>query len=334
MPIKNLLKASIAGAALLALSFTGASAAPSIPCGTAKLIVPWGAGGGTDVIFRQMVDKVNKNGEPTGFYVKKQKKANFLIEELMLLANVTVAEKIIESKKRGVFRIHDKPDEKKIAEIDSFIKKLGYRINISNSKEPNKTINKLLELIEGKPEKNIIDMMVIRAMSKAKYSSKNIGHFGLMFENYTHFTSPIRRYPDLIVHRLINDIINKKNITINDLESLCLHCSTMEERATKAERASIKLMQVKYMSDKVGYNYDGVVSGINERGLFVEIKNNKCEGFVRMKDIPNDFFDFNRKTNTVIGQNTLEEYSLGDDVRIEVIKTNVEKKHIDFKILD
>ena len=252
----------------------------------------------------------------------------------MLLANVTVAEKIIESKKRGVFRIHDKPDEKKIAEIDSFIKKLGYRINISNSKEPNKTINKLLELIEGKPEKNIIDMMVIRAMSKAKYSSKNIGHFGLMFEKYTHFTSPIRRYPDLIVHRLINDIINKKNITINDLESLCLHCSTMEERATKAERASIKLMQVKYMSDKVGYNYDGVVSGINERGLFVEIKNNKCEGFVRMKDIPNDFFDYNRKTNTVIGQNTLEEYSLGDDVRIEVIKTNVEKKHIDFKILD
>ena len=245
----------------------------------------------------------------------------------MLLANITVAEKIIESKKSGVFRIHDKPDEKKIAEIDSFIKKLGYRINISNSKEPNKTINKLLELIEGKPEKNIIDMMVIRAMSKAKYSSKNIGHFGLMFENYTHFTSPIRRYPDLIVHRLINDIINKKNITINDLESLCLHCSTMEERATKAERASIKLMQVKYISDKVGYSYDGVVSGINERGLFVEIKNNKCEGFVRMKDIPNDFFDFNRKTNTVIGQNTLEEYSLGDDVRIEVIKTNVEKTY-------
>ena len=164
---------------------------------------------------------------------------------------------------------------------------------------------------------------MLRAQSKAYYDVKNIGHFGLMFENYTHFTSPIRRYPDLIVHRLINDIINKKNITINDLESLCLHCSTMEERATKAERASIKLMQVKYISDKVGYNYDGVVSGINERGLFVEIKNNKCEGFVRMKDIPNDFFDFNRKTNTVIGKNTLEEYSLGDDVRIEVIKTNV-----------
>jgi ribonuclease R/exosome complex exonuclease DIS3/RRP44 len=277
---------------------------------------------------------VDNNGNPTGFYVKKQKKANFLIEELMLLANVSVAEKIIESKRKGVFRIHDKPDEKKIAEIDSFIKKLGYRINISNSKDPNKTINKLLELIEKTPEKNIIDMMVIRAMSKAKYSSKNIGHFGLMFENYTHFTSPIRRYPDLIVHRIIDDIINKRNVNINDIESLCLHCSTMEEKATKAERASIKLMQVKYMSDKVGESFDGVVSGISERGLFVEIKKNKCEGFVRMKDIPNDFFNLNRKTNTIIGQNTYQEYSLGDNVRVSVLKTNLEKKHIDLNILD
>ena len=278
--------------------------------------------------------KVDNNGNPTGFYVKKQKKANFLIEELMLLANVSVAERIIESKRKGVFRIHDKPDEKKIAEIDSFIKRLGYRINISNSKDPNKTINKLLELIEKTPEKNIIDMMVIRAMSKAKYSSKNIGHFGLMFENYTHFTSPIRRYPDLIVHRIIDDIINKRNVNINDIESLCLHCSTMEEKATKAERASIKLMQVKYMSDKVGESFDGVVSGISERGLFVEIKKNKCEGFVRMKDIPNDFFNLNRKTNTIIGQNTYQEYSLGDNVRVSVLKTNLEKKHIDLNILD
>ena len=222
----------------------------------------------------------------------------------MLLANVSVAEKIIESKRKGVFRIHDKPDEKKIAEIDSFIKRLGYQLNISNSKEPNKTINKLLKLIEDKPEKNIIDMMVIRAMSKAKYSSQNIGHFGLMFENYTHFTSPIRRYPDLIVHRIIDDIINKKTKNINDLESLCLHCSTMEEKATKAERASIKLMQVKYLSDKIGQAFSGVISGINERGVFVELKENKCEGFVRMKDIPGDFYNFGRRANTIIGQNT------------------------------
>ncbi len=278
--------------------------------------------------------KVNNKGEPTGYYVKKQKKANFLIEEFMLLANVTVAEKIIESKRRGVFRVHDKPDEKKIAEIESFIKRLGYNINISNSKEPNKAINKLLKIIEGKPEKNIIDMMVIRAMSKAKYSSQNIGHFGLMFDNYTHFTSPIRRYPDLIVHRIINDIINNKTKSINELESLCLHCSSMEEKATKAERASIKLMQVKYLSNKVGETFHGIVSGINERGLFVELNKNKCEGFVRMKDIPGDFYNFDRKSNTIIGQNTLAEYSLGDNVKASVLSTNIEKKHIDLKLLD
>ena len=278
--------------------------------------------------------KVNNKGEPTGYYVKKQKKANFLIEEFMLLANVTVAEKIIESKRRGVFRIHDKPDEKKIVEIESFIKRLGYNINISNSKEPNKAINKLLKIIEDKPEKNIIDMMVIRAMSKAKYSSQNIGHFGLMFDNYTHFTSPIRRYPDLIVHRIINDIINNKTKSINELESLCLHCSSMEEKATKAERASIKLMQVKYLSNKVGETFHGVVSGINERGLFVELNKNKCEGFVRMKDIPGDFYNFDRKSNTIIGQNTLAEYSLGDNVKASVLSTNIEKKHIDLKLLD
>ena len=278
--------------------------------------------------------KVNDEGEPTGYYVKKQKKANFLIEELMLLANVSVAEKIIESKRKGVFRIHDKPDEKKIAEIDSFIRRLGYQINISNSKEPNKTINKLLKLIEDKPEKNIIDMMVIRAMSKAKYSSQNIGHFGLMFENYTHFTSPIRRYPDLIVHRIIDDIINNRTKNINDLESLCLHCSTMEEKATKAERASIKLMQVKYLSDKIGQTFNGVISGVNERGVFVELKENKCEGFVRMKDIPGDFYNFDRRSNTIIGQNTLAEFSLGDNVRAVVLETNLEKKHIDLKLIE
>ena len=278
--------------------------------------------------------KVNNKGEPTGYYVKKQKKANFLIEEFMLLANITVAEKIIESKRRGVFRVHDKPDEKKIAEIESFIKRLGYNINISNSKEPNKAINKLLKIIEGKPEKNIIDMMVIRAMSKAKYSSQNIGHFGLMFDNYTHFTSPIRRYPDLIVHRLINDIINNNKKSIKELESLCLHCSSMEEKATKAERASIKLMQVKYLSNKVGETFHGVVSGINERGLFVELNKNKCEGFVRMKDIPGDFYNYDRKSNTIIGQNTLAEYSLGDNVKASVLNTNIEKKHIDLKLLD
>ncbi len=278
--------------------------------------------------------KVNEKGEPIDFMIKKQKKANFLIEEFMLLANVTVAEKIIESKRKGVFRIHDKPDEKKIAEIERFVKNIGYNINIINSKEPNKEINKLLSLVEKKPEKNVLDMMVIRAMSKAKYSTQNIGHFGLMFENYTHFTSPIRRYPDLIVHRIINEILNKEKSTQSDLENTCLHCSSMEEKATKAERASTKLMQVKYLQDKTDQVFKGVISGMNERGVFVEINDSKCEGLVKMKDIPNDFYNFDKRTNTVVGQNTLQEYVLGDSVFVKVQKTNIEKKQIDFKIIE
>ena len=278
--------------------------------------------------------KVNEKGEPVDFMIKKQKKANFLIEEFMLLANVTVAEKIIESKRKGVFRIHDKPDEKKIAEIERFVKNIGYNINIINSKEPNKEINKLLALAEKKPEKNVLDMMVIRAMSKAKYSTQNIGHFGLMFENYTHFTSPIRRYPDLIVHRIINEILKKEKSTQNDLENTCLHCSSMEEKATKAERASTKLMQVKYLQDKTDEVFKGIISGMNERGVFVEINDSKCEGLVKMKDIPNDFYNFDKRTNTVVGQNTLQEYVLGDPVFVKVQKTNIEKKQIDFKIIE
>ena len=278
--------------------------------------------------------KVNEKGEPVDFMIKKQKKANFLIEEFMLLANVTVAEKIIESKRKGVFRIHDKPDEKKIAEIERFVKNIGYNINIINSKEPNKEINKLLSLADKKPEKNVLDMMVIRAMSKAKYSTQNIGHFGLMFENYTHFTSPIRRYPDLIVHRIINEILKKEKSTQIDLENTCLHCSTMEEKATKAERASTKLMQVKYLQDKTDQVFKGVISGMNERGVFVEINDSKCEGLVKMKDIPNDFYNFDKRTNTVVGQNTLQEYVLGDPVFVKVQKTNIEKKQIDFKIIE
>ena len=278
--------------------------------------------------------KVNEKGEPVDFMIKKQKKANFLIEEFMLLANVTVAEKIIESKRKGVFRVHDKPDEKKIAEIERFVKNIGYNINIINSKEPNKEINKLLALAEKKPEKNVLDMMVIRAMSKAKYSTQNIGHFGLMFENYTHFTSPIRRYPDLIVHRIIHEILNKEKSNQTDLENTCLHCSTMEERATKAERASTKLMQVKYLQDKTDQVFKGVISGMNERGVFVEINDSKCEGMVRMKDIPNDFYNFDKRTNIVVGQNTLQEYVLGDPVLVKVQKTNIEKKQIDFKIIE
>ena len=276
---------------------------------------------------------VDDKGNPIGFKIKKQKEANFLIEEFMLLANKAVATKIKETTKTGVYRVHDLPDEKKLIEIERFIKNLGYNNRLINSKNINKEINRLLKSCEGKPEKNVIDMMVIRAMSKAKYSSQNIGHFGLKFENYSHFTSPIRRYPDLMVHRILFSILKKETFYDKDIEEKCLHCSQREELATKAERASTKLMQVKYMSDRLNEKFLGIVSGINERGVFVEIVSNKCEGFVRMKDIPDDYFVYDFKTNTLIGQNTKEEYCLGDKVFIRVKNTDFEKKHIDFKII-
>ena len=277
--------------------------------------------------------KVDEKGSPVGYKIKKQKEANFLIEEFMLLANKAVATKIKENTRSGVYRVHDLPDEKKLIEIERFVKNLGYNNRLVNSQNINKEINTLLKACEGKPEKNVIDMMVIRSMSKAKYSSKNIGHFGLKFENYSHFTSPIRRYPDLMVHRILFSILKKEKYYDKEIEEKCFHCSQREELATKAERASIKLMQVKYMSKRINEKFAGIVSGINERGVFVEVISNKCEGFVRMKDIPYDYFVYNYKTNSLIGQNTKEEYCLGDKVSIRVEKTNLEKKHIDFKIL-
>ena len=277
---------------------------------------------------------VDKKGNPIGYKIKKQKEANFLIEEFMLLANKAVATKIKKHTRTGVYRVHDLPDEKKLVEIERFVKNLGYNNRLVNAKNINKEINNLLKSCDGKPEKNVIDMMVIRAMSKAKYSSQNIGHFGLKFENYSHFTSPIRRYPDLMVHRILFSILKKEKFHDKDIEEKCLHCSQREELATKAERASTKLMQVKYMSERLNEKFVGIVSGINERGVFVEIISNKCEGFVRTKDIPFDYFVFDFKSNSLIGQNTKEEYCLGDKVLIKVEKTDLQKKHIDFKILE
>jgi len=282
---------------------------------------------------KEEVRFVVENGEPVDYNIKTQKEANHLIEEFMLLANVLVAKKIKENKRTAVFRVHDYPDEDKIIELERFAKNLGYNVNISNSKNINEAINSLLKLVESKPEKNVVDMMVIRSMSKAKYSTNNIGHFGLGFDDYTHFTSPIRRYPDIIVHRLLNAVLLNKSSAKESLENTCLHCSKMEELATKAERSSIKMMQVKYMSKQINKKFKAVVSGIIERGVFVEIKENKCEGLVRMKDIPDDYFVYDSKNLKAVGQHTHEEYSLGDEVFIKVLDTDLDKKQINFKIL-
>ena len=275
---------------------------------------------------------LNKEKEPIKTIIKESLTANKLIEEFMLLANKKVASLFIKHKK-GLFRIHDYPDDQKIIILEKIIKKLGYKLSLRDSKNINNQLNLLLKQTENTPEKNLIDTLVIRSMSKAKYSTKNIGHFGLSFDKYTHFTSPIRRYPDVLVHRELERILsnNKKD---QNLEKLCLHCSSREEIATKAERASIKFMQVKFMSKNINKTYEGVISGIMERGIFVEATENKCEGFIRIKDIPGDYFSFLENEMLLLGRHTKEEYRLGDKVLIKVLAVSQSKKQIDFSLIE
>jgi len=275
---------------------------------------------------------LNKEKEPIKTIIKESLAANKLIEEFMLLANKKVASLFIKHKK-GLFRTHDYPDDQKIIILEKIIKKLGYKLSLRDSKNINNQLNLLLKQTENTPEKNLIDTLVIRSMSKAKYSTKNIGHFGLSFDKYTHFTSPIRRYPDVLVHRELERILsnNKKD---QNLEKLCLHCSSREEIATKAERASIKFMQVKFMSKNINKTYEGVISGIMERGIFVEATENKCEGFIRIKDIPGDYFSFLENEMLLLGRHTKEEYRLGDKVLIKVLAVSQSKKQIDFSLIE
>ena len=275
---------------------------------------------------------LDKNKNPIKTKIKKQLQANKLIEEYMLLANKKVAE-LFTKEKRGIFRIHDYPDDEKIITLERITKKLGYKTLLRDSKNLNTQLNLLLKQTQGSPEKNLIDTLVIRSMSKAKYSTKNIGHFGLNFKKYTHFTSPIRRYPDVIVHRELEEILNKKK-TKKDLEKKCLHSSKREEIATKAERASIKFMQVKYMSTKIGRVFNGTISGINDRGLFVESEESKAEGFIQIKNVPGDYFIYNEKEMLLIGRHTKEEYRLGDSIKIKVDGVNEIKNQINYTLLE
>jgi ribonuclease R/exosome complex exonuclease DIS3/RRP44 len=278
---------------------------------------------------------LNKEKEPISTVIKETKASNKLVEEFMLLANKKVAEIFLKQKnKQNIYRVHDQPDEEKLIALERIIKNLGYKNRFGSYKNLHHNINDLLKKVDQTPEKNLIDTLVIRSMSKAKYSSKNIGHFGLSFEKYTHFTSPIRRYPDVIVHRNLENILNNIQKTNKNLEEQCLYLSGREELSTKAERSSIKFMQVKYMSSKINKKYIGVVSGIMERGVFIEIKENKCEGFVRAKDIPGDYFVFNEKEFLMLGRNTKEEYRLGDEVLVKVKGVNENKKQIDFLLLE
>lgn len=284
--------------------------------------------------------EIDDTGKPVSVYFKESKEANKLIEEFMLLANRTVAEFIGrppkgKSKKTFVYRIHELPDPEKMENFASFIRRFGYKLKTEGSKsEVSKGINKLLDNVQGKPEENLIETVAIRAMQKAKYSTENVGHYGLAFDYYTHFTSPIRRYPDMMVHRLLERYMTGGRSAIQKkYEEMCEHCSSMEQVAANAERASIKYKQVEFMSDKLGMVFDGVISGVTEWGLYVELNENKCEGLVPIRDLDDDYYEFDDKNYCLIGRRKKQQYRLGDPITIKVAQANLERKQLDFQLV-
>lgn len=279
---------------------------------------------------------LNEKSNPEGVYFKESKDANKLIEEFMLLANRSVAEFIgrQKPKKTFVYRVHDEPDEEKIAALQNIIRQFGYKMDTRDKKTTASSMNKLLKDVHGKKEQNMIDTIAIRTMSKAQYTVNNIGHYGLAFDYYTHFTSPIRRYPDVMVHRLLQQYLDKKESAKEETyEEKCKHSTDMEILATSAERDSIKYMQVKYMQDHKDEEFVGVISGVTEWGIYVEIISNKCEGMVRLQDLNDDHYEFDRENYAVVGQKTRNAYVLGDEVVVKVKNADLVKKHLDFTML-
>ena len=276
------------------------------------------------------LDAVNN---PVGVFFKTSKDANKLIEEFMLLANKKVAEFIGKQtpQKTFIYRIHDEPDDQKLAGLQRIVSQFGHQLNFKNKETTTHSLNTLLKNVKGTKEQNLVDTLTIRCMSKAVYSTKNIGHYGLAFKYYSHFTSPIRRYPDVMAHRLLHYYLEGNKSTSADVyEEKCKHASNMEYLATKAERDSIKYMQVKYMQDHKEETFLGVISGVTEWGMYVEIIENKCEGMVRIRDIKGDFYRFDAEEFALIGERTKTKYQLGDEVEVRVKHADLVKKHLDF----
>jgi len=285
--------------------------------------------------------KLDDKGVPISVYKKERGPTHHMIEELMLLANRKVAEHIATSDKHAedifVFRVHDHPDPERVENLQLFLKRIGHPVTVNEQGViPSKELNDLVLSLEGKPESETVQTAIVRSMAKAIYSTKNIGHYGLAFKYYTHFTSPIRRYPDLVVHRLLFEYLQHKTIPKelwHYYDEISAHSSQREKEAADAERASIKYKQVEYMSTRIGQTFDGIVTGVSRNGLFVEDKETRCEGMVRMRDIGHDYFEYNEKTLTIVGKSTKKEFRIGDRVRMKVTAADINKRLIDYVLV-
>jgi ribonuclease R/exosome complex exonuclease DIS3/RRP44 len=279
---------------------------------------------------------LDDQANPVGVFFKTSKDANKLIEEFMLLANRKVAEFIGKQtpKKTFIYRVHDEPDDSKLAALQNVVSRFGYKLNFKDRKSIASSLNNLLSEVNGKKEQNLVDTLTIRTMSKAEYTTKNIGHYGLAFDYYSHFTSPIRRYPDVMAHRLLQHYLDGEKSANEDIyEDKCNHSSNMENLATKAERDSIKYMQIRFMQDHKDEEFVGVISGVTDWGIYVEIIANKCEGMVSVRNMKDDHYVFDEDHFALIGKNSKTMYQLGDEVIVKVKDTDLVKKHLDFTLI-